>query len=130
MCIKALDINPLRVDIRNILGVVYYRAEQYKKAEGKYIECNQMRPFFIPAYLNYAILLGKTVRIEKGIFICRKGIKHKPESWKLHHQLGLFYKLQKKYDYAINEFKTVLQINPNSKKTREILNKLLKEKIK
>lgn len=130
MCNKALEIDHLRVDIRNILGVVYYRAEQYKKAEEKYIECNKMRPYFIPAYLNYAILLEKKDRIEKGILICRKGIKHKPESWKLHNQLGIFYKLQKNTNFAINEFKTALQINPNSKETREILNKLLKEKIR
>ncbi len=130
LCNKALEINPLRVDIRNILGVAHYRAEYFKKAEEIYIECNKIRPYFLPAYLNYAILLQKLERIEDGIAICRKGLKYNPKSWKLHHKLGLFFKQQKNIDSSIKEFTIALKINPYSKKTREILNKLLKEKIK
>ena len=77
--------------------------------------------------VNLATILfnqGKIVEAEQTI---RQGKIYAPQSLDLNYYLGIMFERQGRTREAIEEFRTILQRDPNSTKARNKLNALLKK---
>ena len=112
----------LELDDRNAgawygLATLHFEGKHYSLAES----CVRKALLIKPGWIGAASLLDEVVRLgdetEKLIDDCLKAIAEHPEYADQHHQLGVCYTYQGRYDEAVKCFDKALQINANLVKT-------------
>ena len=112
----------LELDSRNAgawygLATLHFEGKRYSLAES----CVRKALLIKPGWIGAASLLDEVVRLgdetEKLIEDCLQAIKEHPEYADQHHQLGVCYTYQGRYDEAVQCFDKALHINANLVKT-------------
>ena len=125
--LEAARIKPTHFGAYFRLAKLYERLGRIDKAMEYYAKTLQYHPGHVPACVNLATILfnqGKTVDADQTI---RQGKIYAPQPLDLNYYLGIMFERQGRTREAIEEFRTILQRDPNSTKARNKLNALLKK---
>lgn len=121
---KILSVEPNYADIQNLLGVIYHIEGKFEAAMELFEKALKINPHYTEAILNLAVLyndLGKYKEAKKLYTHLRnvQTTKHKHiepvlkgKLSNLHADIGDIYRNLGLYDYAIDEYKKALALNP------------------
>jgi tetratricopeptide (TPR) repeat protein len=132
--LKALQINSMYADAHFNLGLAYHLQGRLDKSIEYYSKAIRFRPDYAQAYNNLAVVLYQQGKISKALQTCRDGLLAVPDDsaaadkLDLHYNLGLMLEKQGRKDEAVKEFRTALQLDPNSIKTQRELQAILKKR--
>jgi tetratricopeptide (TPR) repeat protein len=124
--LEALRIKPIYADAHYNLGLAYQLQGKYEKSVEHYSKAIRFKPDFAQAYNNLAVILFQQGKVREAVETYRNGLIFVPENLNLHYNLGLMLEKQGRRDEAVKELRAALQIDPNSTKTRKVLDAILK----
>ncbi|MFH1755590.1 MAG: M56 family metallopeptidase [Candidatus Latescibacterota bacterium] len=75
--------------------------------------------------LGYAFLYDQ--KVKEAIAVFKLNVKEYPDSWNVYDSLGEAYMVAGKYDKAVENYETALQMNPESKSSQKALQKIKTE---
>ena len=114
---ESLNISDREGDAWFGLAILYFENKRYDLAES----CVRKALRIHPSWIGAASLLDEIVKgwdeTEQLIADCKAAIDKHPEYADQHHQLGLCYTYQGRYEEALCCFEKALEINPNLSKT-------------
>ncbi|MCQ2753593.1 MAG: tetratricopeptide repeat protein [bacterium] len=115
--IKMLEelvyVNPKFIPPAQMLADLYIRTNQHTKAK-EIFDNILLKNKITPELLHqYAILTSTLCDTETAEKILKKIIKMDPQMAKAHKDLGIIYLNKRLFDYAEEEFKTAMQLQPN-----------------
>jgi tetratricopeptide (TPR) repeat protein len=73
-CLRALAIDPTKVDIENTLALAFMMKGWRDKAKALFKKIIDRQLLYVPAYLNLAMLSAKSDRLPDAVDICRQGL--------------------------------------------------------
>jgi tetratricopeptide (TPR) repeat protein len=108
-----LKFNP-RVDVREACAIIEQNQDYYKQLHPN-LETLITQIAYHYLHLNESGLTTEILELNIRLF---------PESWKVYHRYGEIMEKTGKIDKAIMNYKKALMLNPDSKSTKEMLEKL------
>ncbi len=124
--IKAIRIYPFFPDAYFNLGMAYHIQGKLEKAVESYSKAIRLKPDLPQAYNNLAIVLVQQNKLDTAVQTYRRGLTFVPDDLDLHYNLGIVLEKQGHRDEALKELRAALEIDPNSGKTLQVLNFILK----
>ncbi len=113
--LKAIKIDPNDLELKDLLGLFYYRAKQYKKAievlKEVIAKADPTSKVYKDAIYNLAYSYDFTGQSDKALETYRSALKAAPEDKDLLFNMGRLYFMQKNYDMAIEKFQEVIKID-------------------
>ncbi len=101
---KAYELSPDSEGVENLLGILYFRVENYRKAEDIYIKLTKKNPEVFTLRTNLGLIYFKEKRYIDAIRELDKAVRLKPDYSRAHNYLGLVYVELGKYRTAREEF--------------------------
>lgn len=129
-CLRALAIDPTKVEIENTLAMAFVTGGRPDKAEVRFKKAIEIQPHYVAAYTNLAMVYAKSNRLKDAVEICRQGIKVEPNSVDLRVTLADSLNQMGQRDEAIAELKEAQRRDPQNAAVNRKLNEILWEKIK
>ncbi|MCJ7564765.1 MAG: tetratricopeptide repeat protein [Candidatus Aminicenantes bacterium] len=129
-CLRALAIDPTKVEIENTLAMAFVTKGRPDQAEARFKKAIEIQPHYVAAYTNLATLYAKSNRLKDAAEICRQGIKVEPDSVDLRMTLADSLNQMGQRDEAIAELKEAQRLDPQNAAVNQKLNEILWEKIK
>jgi len=123
--LKVAEIKPTSANAYHCLGLAHQAQGYIDEAIKYYFKTVRLQPNNSEAYKNLGELLSGQGKIDQAVEISRKGLIFIPDDLYLHHNLGVFLNMQGRKDEAVKELQTALRIDPNSAKTRNVLDAIL-----
>ncbi len=117
---KAYRLSPDSEGVENLLGMLYFRMESYKKAEAIYKKLVGHNPYIFTLRANLGLIYFKEKKYFDSIRELNEAVKLKPDYPKAHNYLGLVYAELGKYKSAREEFLRAGSRNM-AKKVEEII---------
>ena len=96
------------------LGWAYYNKKQYKLAEKYYQDALKIEPEFVIALRGLGKTYIATGRIPEAVTILEKSARNSPRFAELYFDLANAYTLSRKYKKALDAYKKVIELAPNS----------------
>ncbi|MGB8953370.1 MAG: tetratricopeptide repeat protein [Candidatus Aminicenantales bacterium] len=128
-CLKALAIDPTKTEVENTLAMAYMMKGWRDKAEALLKRVMELRPHYVAAYLNLAMLYARSNRLKDAVEICRRGLKAEPDSMNLYVAMAEYLSQMGQPDEAIAELKKALRIDLQNEMVNQKLNEILWKKI-
>jgi len=125
--LQAIRINPIFADAYFNLGLAYHMQGEVDKSIEHYSKAIRFKPDHAQAYNNLAVMLYQQGKIDEAIETYRDGLTPVPDDLDMHYNLGILLEGQGHTDEALKELHTALKIDPNSIKTRKVLEAILKK---
>jgi len=88
---SALEIDNINNIVRTNLANLYYRNNDFLKAEKAYKKIIELEPDYAVTYYSYALLLAELNRVDDAIIQMDLAIKHGPENIRFYYNLSLLY---------------------------------------
>ena len=88
---KALDVDDRNNMIRTNLANLYYRNNEFNKAENAFKLIIAQEPEYAQTYYSYALLLAELNRVNDAIAQMHLAIKYMPENIRFYYNLSLLY---------------------------------------
>jgi tetratricopeptide (TPR) repeat protein len=123
--LRVTEIKPTSANAYHCLGLAHQAQARIDEAIKYYSVAVRLQPNNSEAYKNLGEMLSQQGKIDRAIEISRKGLVFIPDDLYLHHNLGVFLNMQGHKDESVEELQTALRIDPNSAKTRNVLNAIL-----
>jgi uncharacterized protein (AIM24 family) len=101
---KAYELSPASEGVENLLGILYFRLEEYRKAEDIYLKLTKKNPMVFTLRTNLGLIYFKEKRYFDSIKELEKATRLKPDYARAHNYLGLVYVELGKYKQAREEF--------------------------
>ncbi|MCI0480611.1 MAG: tetratricopeptide repeat protein [Candidatus Dadabacteria bacterium] len=101
---KAYELSPDSEGVENLLGILYFRLKDYRKAEDIYLKLTKKNPGVFTLRTNLGLIYFKEKRYVDSIRELDKATKLKPDYARAHNYLGLVYVELGKYRQAREEF--------------------------
>jgi uncharacterized protein (AIM24 family) len=101
---KAYALSPDSEGVENLLGILYFRLEEYRKAEDIYLKLTKKNPTIFSLRTNLGLIYFKEKRYFDSIRELEKATRLKPDYARAHNYLGLIYVELGKYRQAREEF--------------------------
>lgn len=117
---KAYKLSPESEGVENLLGMLYFRMENYKKAETIYRKLVGHNPYIFTLRANLGLIYFKEKKYFDSVKELNEAVKLKPDYSKAHNYLGLVYAELGKYKSAREEFLRAGSRNM-AKKVEEII---------
>ena len=117
---KAYKLSPESEGVENLLGMLYFRMENYKKAESIYKKLVGHNPYIFTLRANLGLIYFKEKKYFDSVRELNEAVKLKPDYSKAHNYLGLVYAELGKYKSAREEFLRAGSRNM-AKKVEEII---------
>ena len=110
--LKKVPNHPLSINLWNNLGILQDRGGNPELAKLTYIAALEMKPDFVPAIVNYAILMEKLGELDEAFRLM--GNKLMPQEWELGrmNQRGRMYEVAGRLKEAEVDFLSSLLIDP------------------
>lgn len=124
--LRVAEIKPTSANAYHCLGLAHQAQGYIDEAIKYYFIAVRLQPNNSEAYKNLGELLSGQGKIDRAVEISRRGLIFIPDDLYLHHNLGVFLNMQGHKDEAVKELQTALRIDPNSAKTRNVLNAIKK----
>lgn len=102
---RAIDLDPLRADAHNAMGVSYDKLLQFDLAEPCYRRALILKPDFAAAYNNLGYSYLMQGRPEKGIAPLQKAVALQGRNIRFHNNLAIAYEQTGQIEKAAAEFK-------------------------
>ncbi len=125
--LRAVRIYPIFAEAHFNLGLAYHLQHMYDKAVESYSKAIQIEPSQAQSYNNLALILYEQGKHIEAIETCYNGLAFIPDDFDLHNNLGIMLRNQGRKAEAIEELRAALRIDPNSIKTRRVLEEILKD---
>lgn len=136
---KVIEIDPNHIEAHNNLGLVYLELDNLCSAMDKYKEAIKINPNYRNIHLIYTNLAQAQELhgyLEEAITNYTQSINRNPNATSLvlaesYHDRSRVYKIQEKFDLALEDVKQAKQLNPNIKdidKTIQTLKDKLSER--
>jgi len=113
--LKAIKIDPNDLELKDFLGLFYYRAKQYDKAievlKEVIAKADPKSKVYKDAIYNLAYSYDLTGQSDKALETYRSALKAAPGDKDLLFNMGRLYFIQKNYDKAIEKFQEVIKID-------------------
>ena len=90
--------------MENLLGILYFRLEDYRKAEDIYLKLTKKNPAVFTLRTNLGLIYFKEKRYVDSLRELDKATRLKPDYARAHNYLGLVYVELGKYRQAREEF--------------------------
>ncbi|MCF6807482.1 tetratricopeptide repeat protein [Thiotrichales bacterium 19S9-12] len=113
LCHSFLKQNEHDINILYLLGDIYVKQKQLKKAVYYFTQIVGLNPKHHEAYYNLAIILSILNKLDEAIINYKKVIQIQPDYYKAHYGLASIYLKQNKFNKAADLLKKAVQINPN-----------------
>lgn len=110
---KALEIDDINNMIRTNLANLYYRNQNFSKAEEAYKKIIELEPEYPQTYYSYSLLLAELNRIDEAIAQMKLAIKYMPENVRYYYNLSLLYDKANNLQEAEKIAAKGLKLNPN-----------------
>jgi uncharacterized protein (AIM24 family) len=101
---NAYALSPDSEGVENLLGILYFRLEDYRKAEDIYLKLTRKNPEIFTLRTNLGLIYFKEKRYFDAIRELDKATRLKPDYARAHNYLGLVYVELGKYRQAREEF--------------------------
>jgi uncharacterized protein (AIM24 family) len=101
---KAYILSPNSEGVENLLGILYFRLEDYRKAEDIYLKLTKKNPGVFTLRTNLGLIYFKEKRYVDSLRELDKATRLKPDYGRAHNYLGLVYVELGKYRQAREEF--------------------------
>jgi tetratricopeptide (TPR) repeat protein len=101
---KAYGLSPDSEGVENLLGILYFRVENYRKAEEIYLKLTKKNPEVFTLRTNLGLIYFKEKRYFDAIRELDHAVRLKPDYGRPHNYLGLVYVELGKYKTAREEF--------------------------
>lgn len=101
---KAYTLSPDSEGVENLLGILYFRLEDYRRAEDIYLKLTKKNPGVFTLRTNLGLIYFKEKRYVDSIRELDKATRLKPDYARAHNYLGLVYVELGKYRQAREEF--------------------------
>jgi tetratricopeptide (TPR) repeat protein/uncharacterized protein (AIM24 family) len=101
---KAYALSPNSEGVENLLGILYFRLKEYRRAEDIYLKLTRKNPTIFTLRTNLGLIYFKEKRYFDSIKELEKATKLKPDYARAHNYLGLVYVELGKYRQAREEF--------------------------
>jgi tetratricopeptide (TPR) repeat protein len=115
--LKAIQVDPKDLDLKNFLGTLYYRNKQYDKAIAILSEitntADKQTKQYSEAIYSLAYSYDLSGQPDKAIDTYQKALDAVPGDKDLMFNLGRLYYMQNKYDKAVESFLKVLAVQPD-----------------
>jgi tetratricopeptide (TPR) repeat protein len=115
--LKAIQIDPKDLELKNFLGTLYYRNQKYDKAIAILTEitntADKQSKSYSEAIYSLAYSFDLSGQPEKAIETYQKALESVPDDKDLMFNLGRLYFMQNKYDEAVENFLKVLAQQPD-----------------
>jgi len=112
--IRTQEFSAERPESQLNLAGLYLDLKQYEKAELAFRQALKLQSQFIPAYVNFAQMLGNRGREQEAENLLKSGISKLPDNATLHHVLGLSLVRQKKMEPALQALNEAHKLAPNN----------------
>lgn len=104
---KALEIKPNDDKALNLLGMVYFKLEEYSRAADIFRQLIKRNPNVTTLYTNLGLAYIKMERYEEAIPELKKALEFEADHVSTHNYLGLAYYKLGEYDLALKEFQAI-----------------------
>ncbi len=111
--IQTQEFSAERPESQLNLAGLYVDLQEYDKAELAFRQALRLQPQFIPAYVNFAQMLGNRGREQEAGNLLNNGIRKLPGNAILHHALGLSLVRQKNLESALQSLQQAHELAPN-----------------
>jgi uncharacterized protein (AIM24 family) len=101
---KAYELSPNSEGVENLLGIIYFQREDYKKAENIYRKLVKRNPYVFTLRANLGLIYFKGKKYFDSVRELNEAVRLKPDYTKAHNYLGLVYSELGKYKSAREEF--------------------------
>jgi uncharacterized protein (AIM24 family) len=101
---NAYRLSPDSEGVENLLGILYFRLEDYRKAEDIYLKLTRKNAEVFTLRTNLGLIYFKEKRYFDAIRELDKAVRLKPDYARAHNYLGLVYVELGKYRQAREEF--------------------------
>jgi len=119
---KALEIKPNDDKALNLLGMVYFKLEEYSKAADIFRQLVKRNANVTTLYTNLGLAYIKMGQYENAIPELKKALELEPDHYSTHNYLGLAYYKLGEYELALKEFQAI-----NATKMIEKMQEKIKE---
>lgn len=110
---EIIYINPKNIQPAQKLASLYLKTNQLVKAKSIYDNILLKNKITADTMHQYAILSSSLCDSDTAERMLKKVIKMNPEFAKAHKDLGIIYLNKRLFDYAEEEFKTAMELEPN-----------------
>ena len=105
---------PQSYDLKNLMGLVEAKKENYKKAISFFKEAIDINPKPIGAYINIGVAYEKLNELLESIKYLQKAININPNLEIVYNSLAKVFSKNNQYNDAILNFKKAIKINPTN----------------
>lgn len=112
MTAERLEQNPRDVNLRSILGGMYYRAEQREKAFEKWEETLELEPRNMVAYQQVASQMIENRLLDQAIEVYKRGREKVGQPHLFANDLAFLYASTMNYRGATREYMLILEHTP------------------
>jgi uncharacterized protein (AIM24 family)/tetratricopeptide (TPR) repeat protein len=102
---NAQKLRPEDSDVRNLLGLVYFKANAFPEAEVIYRRLVAENPNVFILHSNLGLILFKQGKLEDAEVFLLRSIDLRPNYAKSHLYLGLLYRQRKRFGVAMEHLK-------------------------
>jgi uncharacterized protein (AIM24 family)/thioredoxin-like negative regulator of GroEL len=121
---KALEIKPNDDKALNLLGMVYFKLEEYSKAADIFRQLIKRNSNVTTLYTNLGLAYIKMEQYENAIPELKKALELESDHVSTHNYLGLAYYKLGEYELALKEFQSI-----NATKMIEKMEQKIKETV-
>jgi tetratricopeptide (TPR) repeat protein len=121
---QAIRIEPDYAEAHYNLGVAYYNSGMYKEAVEANKQAIRIKPDYAEAHYNLGVSYGKLGMHRKANEAFKQAIRIKPDFTKAHYNLGITYLIIKDRGSALDEYKILKNLDPES--ANELFNLIYK----
>ncbi len=118
---KALSINQNVVEAYLAQAMIHKLNKNWAQSEDKFLKALSINPNHSDVLIDYGTFLTKLGNNEKALIHKKKAVAVDPLSWKTHFSLGIAYAHDKRYDDAIRELKTSINLGSQYRPTKGFL---------
>lgn len=107
-CRRGLDKNSANPDLHYLLGTALVRKGETAEALEEFIEVANIKPSFVPAYLDIASIYNLQGKLDLASMVCNIALGYNPESIEARLVLGSCYLGLSRYDEAMEQYQKCL----------------------
>jgi len=126
---RAIEINPQMFESYNNLGAVYFRVENYSRAEANFAEALRLKPEATASRFNLGLCYARQKRYSDATQELERVVQAKPDDADAFYELGLAYEQMGRMEDAARAFSLAQRVAKSHQladKIAEGLNRLHK----
>ncbi|MEO1174775.1 MAG: CDC27 family protein, partial [Myxococcota bacterium] len=109
---KAVRKDPEDAQARYILGLAYFKNNQYEKSAESFVKVVELTPMDDDAHYALGLVLRKLKKPDDAVTAFEEALKHNDDAPEIVFDIGLTRLQQKKFDAAADAFRRAIKLRP------------------